>query len=114
MEATFDNKTNILNAHILNTHDNSAIYDVVSTYILWGRKATQLKDANPALKESTSQVVGNIHWKEKIIEVNGHRKPMSELKKKAGRFGGIVSRKRLWKWPTRTEYEVSYREDLDE
>ncbi|TFK33799.1 hypothetical protein BDQ12DRAFT_669934 [Crucibulum laeve] len=93
MEATFDNTTNILNARIRNTYDKSIIYNVTFTYLLWGRKSTQLKDPNPALKDSTSQVVGTIRWKEKIIEVNGHRKPMSELKKKAGRFGGIVSSK---------------------
>ncbi|KAF8630698.1 hypothetical protein AX17_005358 [Amanita inopinata Kibby_2008] len=108
MEATFDNRTNVLNAHIRATHDNSIIYTVSTTFGLWGRKLiTVLKDANPPPDEPT--IVGAINWKDRYFEVHAHRRPLSEIKRKGGKF---LKKSRYWRWsPDRREYEIRYHKD---
>lgn len=80
METTFDNQTNVLNAQILNLHDKSVIYRVVTDMGLWTRGRTYLKDANPALGQPTN--VGVIHWKDKVLEICGHKKAISDLRRR--------------------------------
>jgi len=104
MEATFDNKTNVLNARIRAIHDDSVIYTLRTTFGFHGRKLTILHDANPI--PGSSGVVGAIHWQEKTLEVHGHKKRFSELKRHEGNF---FNRTRHWRWaPDRKEYEVIY------
>ncbi|KAJ7792395.1 hypothetical protein B0H14DRAFT_169391 [Mycena olivaceomarginata] len=105
MEATFDNKTNVLNARI-RTHDNSVIYTLRTSFGYRGRKDTVLWDENPPAGAGAAAVAGAIHWQEKSLEVGGHRKSCKELKRCAGRF---YNRTRHWRWaPDRKEYEVVY------
>ena len=81
MEAIFDNGTNLLNAHLSAAHDGSAIYTVTTTFGFWGKKlVTILKDANPPPGESPT--VGAINWNGRYFEVHGHRRPLSEIKRK--------------------------------
>jgi hypothetical protein len=84
MEATFDNKTNILNAQIRAVHDNSVIYSLRTSFGYRGRKDTILWDENPAL--GAAATVGAIHWQEKTLEISGHKKNCSDLKRHAGSF----------------------------
>ncbi|KAJ7064896.1 hypothetical protein C8F01DRAFT_779538 [Mycena amicta] len=104
MEAAFDNKSNVLNAHIRAVHDNSILYTVRTTFGYRGRKDTILCDANPV--PGASATVGAIHWQDKTLEIMGHRKPYSELKRQAGRF---FNRTRHWRWsPDRKDYELLF------
>ncbi|KAK7044622.1 hypothetical protein R3P38DRAFT_2879832 [Favolaschia claudopus] len=104
MEATLDNKTNVLNAQIRTVHDNTLLYTLRTTFGYFGRKDTVLLDENPV--SGAAAVVGAIHWHEKSIEIFGHRKSCSELKRRSGRF---YNRTRHWRWaPDRKEYEVVY------
>ncbi|KAJ7104523.1 hypothetical protein B0H15DRAFT_810426 [Mycena belliarum] len=104
MEATFDNKTNILNARIRAVHDNSIIYTLRTSFGFRGRKDTILCDENPAPGAATT--VGAIHWQEKTLEISGHKKSCAELKRQAGRF---FNRTRHWRWAAdRKEYEIMY------
>jgi hypothetical protein len=80
MEVTFDNQSNVLNAQILALHDNSVIYRVVTDLGLWTRGRTYLKDANPAVGEPTN--VGVIHWKEKVFDVYGQKKAVSDVRRR--------------------------------
>ncbi|KAF8990051.1 hypothetical protein BDQ17DRAFT_1333707 [Cyathus striatus] len=106
MEAVFDNKTNVLNASIRNTHDSSPIYHVTTSYSLWSRKVTLLKDVNPT--SSDTAIVGAIYWKEKTFEVNGHKKPLGDIRRKEGNF---LNQKYFWRWTTeRKEYEAIHKE----
>ncbi|KAF7325881.1 hypothetical protein MKEN_00438900 [Mycena kentingensis (nom. inval.)] len=105
MEAVFDNKSNVLNARILAKHDQSVLYTVSTNFGYRGRKDTLLLDANP-LPGTTSRTVGAIHWGDKTLEVNGHRKSCAELKRRAGRF---YNRTRHWRWSQdRKEYEIIF------
>ncbi|KAJ6612655.1 hypothetical protein B0H10DRAFT_2051367 [Mycena sp. CBHHK59/15] len=107
MEATFDNKTNVLNARIRAVHDNSVIYSLRTTFGFRGRKDTILVDENPAPGATT--IVGAIHWQEKTLEIFGHKKSWSELKRFAGSF---YNRTRHWRWSLdRKEYEILYEEE---
>lgn len=54
MEAIFDNKSDVLNAKMHATHDNSVIYAVSTDQTLWTRTYTYVKDMNPALSLSPS------------------------------------------------------------
>ncbi|KAF8878941.1 hypothetical protein BD779DRAFT_1676628 [Infundibulicybe gibba] len=100
MDVIFDNKTSILNAQIRVTRDNSVLYSVMTPFSLWGRKPTVLEDANPA--PGDPRTAGVIHWKERVFEIRGQRKPFSEVKTKAR---GIFSSSRSWKWSSdRKEY----------
>ncbi|KAJ3766736.1 hypothetical protein FB446DRAFT_757242 [Lentinula raphanica] len=109
MEVRFDNKANILNARLLTTHDNSPIYATKTNFTFRGRDITLLQDTNPALAEQESVTVGAIHWKDKIIEVNGYRKKVSDLKEKKN---GFLDKARYWKWSAgRKEYEIKYSND---
>ncbi|KAJ7211370.1 hypothetical protein GGX14DRAFT_450105 [Mycena pura] len=104
MEATFDNKTNVLNARIRAMHDNSVLYTLRTNHGYRGRKVTLLCDTNPA--PGTAATVGAIHWQENTLEVMGHRKPCAELKRHSGRF---FNRTRHWRWSSeRKEYEILY------
>ncbi|KAJ4477236.1 hypothetical protein J3R30DRAFT_3291126 [Lentinula aciculospora] len=108
MEVRFDNKANILNARLLATHDNSPIYATKTNFTFRGRDITLLQDTNPALS-SGSVTVGAIHWKDKIIEVNGYRKKVADLKEKKT---GFLNKARSWKWSAeRREYEIEYTND---
>ena len=80
MEVTFDNQSNVLNAQILALHDNSVIYRVVTDLGLWTRGRTYLKDANPAVGEPTN--VGVILWKEKVFDVYGQKKAVSDVRRR--------------------------------
>ncbi|KAJ3997430.1 hypothetical protein F5050DRAFT_1569393 [Lentinula boryana] len=109
MEVRFDNKANILNARLLATHDNSPIYTTKTNFTFRGRDITLLQDTNPALSTQGSLTVGAIHWKDKIIEVNGHRKKVADLKEKKNSF---LNRARYWRWSAeRKEYEIKYSND---
>ncbi|KAJ7634719.1 hypothetical protein FB45DRAFT_909653 [Roridomyces roridus] len=106
MEASFDNKTNILNARIRATHDNSVIYTLRTTFGYRGRKDTILHDENPA-PGAASSAVGAIHWQEKTLEIYGHKKSCAEVRRRTGRF--FFNRTRHWKWGEgRKEYEILY------
>jgi len=85
MEATFDNKTNLLAANVRSFVDSSVLYNITTTHNLWGRTVTLLKDANPALG-TNSPIVGAIYWRERLFEVNGHRKSISDVKRKPPGF----------------------------
>ena len=130
MEAVFDNKNNVVNAQIRAVHDNSIIYSIQSTFSWSGRKLTVLRDANPGPEfqaRRENPIVGAIHWQEKIIEVQGHKKKFGEVKRREGRFFNryfflffsfcgnkltTVRRTRQWCWaPGRKEYEVAYHKD---
>ncbi|KAJ7101863.1 hypothetical protein C8R43DRAFT_917513 [Mycena crocata] len=107
MEATFDNKTNVLNARIRAVHDNSVIYTLRTNFGFRGRKDTLLCDENPA--PGATSTVGAIHWQEKTLEIFGHKKSCFELKRRAGRF---FNRTRHWRWaPDRKEYEILYEQE---
>lgn len=84
MEAYFDNKTNVLNARIRISRDNSAIYSITTTFGLRGRKITVLQDENPSVGGPT--VVGIIHWKEGAVEIFGQRKKITDIKRTEGGF----------------------------
>jgi hypothetical protein len=85
MEATFDNKTNLLSANVRSFVDSSVLYNISTAHNLWGRTVTTLKDANPALG-TKSPIVGAIYWRERLFEVNGHRKSISDIKRKPPGF----------------------------
>ncbi|KAJ7158396.1 hypothetical protein C8R43DRAFT_1095956, partial [Mycena crocata] len=100
MEATFDNKTNVLNARIRAVHDNSVIYTLRTNFGFRGRKDTLLCDENPAPGATST---------EKTLEIFGHKKSCFELKKKSRRF---FNRTRHWRWaPDRKEYEILYEQE---
>ncbi|KAJ7037870.1 hypothetical protein C8F04DRAFT_384042 [Mycena alexandri] len=109
MEATFDNKTNVLNANIRAVHDNSIIYSLRTSFGYRGRKDTILCDENPAPGHGTAAAVGAIHWQEKTLEIFGHKKSCAELKRRAG---GFFNRTRHWRWSAdRKEYEILYEQE---
>ncbi|TEB37994.1 hypothetical protein FA13DRAFT_715821 [Coprinellus micaceus] len=109
MEVTFDNQSNVLNAQILALHDNSVIYRVVTDLGLWTRGRTYLKDANPAVGEPTN--VGVIHWKEKVFDVYGQKKAVSDVRR---RPRNLVKQERYWKWgPDRKEYTIVYHNEKE-
>ncbi|KAL0955463.1 hypothetical protein HGRIS_001704 [Hohenbuehelia grisea] len=121
MQAIFDNKTNILNANLRATYDGHAIYTVRSSSGFRGRNITILEDANPLdndqpydrvvsrRKTRATHIVGAIHWKERILEVHGHRKPLADIKR---REGGMFSKTRLWQWSKdRPAYEIRHQHD---
>ncbi|KAF7416368.1 hypothetical protein PC9H_002633 [Pleurotus ostreatus] len=109
MEAYFDNKNNVLNAHIRTSYDDSVLYTVKSTSGFRGPRITILEDANPVLGQGSNRIVGAIHWKEKVFEVNGHRKPLAEIKRREGR---IMHTTRYWRWgKERKEYEIRFDDD---
>ncbi|KIJ92944.1 hypothetical protein K443DRAFT_684900 [Laccaria amethystina LaAM-08-1] len=96
----------VLNAKIRTTHDDTVIYSVTTSEGLWGRRYTFLKDANPALGDSTT--VGVIHWNEKILEVCGHKKSLKDIRRKPQ---GLI-RERYWRWSSdRREFVIDFQED---
>ncbi|KAF9043666.1 hypothetical protein BDP27DRAFT_1305262 [Rhodocollybia butyracea] len=108
MEVRFDNKSNVVNARLLATHDNSPVYTLKTKFTFGGRNITTLQDANPALG-SESVTVGAIYWKDKIMEVNGLKKKIADVKAKKG---GLFDKARHWRWlAERKNYEVKYSND---
>ncbi|EKM79534.1 hypothetical protein AGABI1DRAFT_128681 [Agaricus bisporus var. burnettii JB137-S8] len=109
MQASFDNKINLLSAHIRSSVDDSILYSISTTHNLWGRTVTLLKDANPA--PGSSPIVGAIYWRERLFMVHGHRKPIDDIKRKTPGF--VLDAK-----PTRngqhrrTQSQVSKKEDV--
>lgn len=85
MEAIFDNKANVLNAKLHTTHDSSVIYTISTDQTLWGRTYTYVKDTNPALGGG-STIVGVINWEKKTFEIQGHRRPVNDIRRKATGF----------------------------
>ncbi|KAK7051215.1 hypothetical protein VNI00_004715 [Paramarasmius palmivorus] len=116
MEVIFDNKSNVLNAKLHTTLDDAVIYTLETTYGFRGRRLTVLKDTNPlpgrrqsVAGPATGVNVGSINWREKIMEVNGVRKKIADLKK---RKGGYFSNVRRWQWSSeRKEYDVRFKND---
>ena len=82
MDAFFDNRSNVLNAHIRMAHDNSVIYSLKTSFGLSGRKSTILRDENPAFGGPC--IVAIIHWKEKAFEISGIKKRVSEVQRTEG------------------------------
>ncbi|KDR69742.1 hypothetical protein GALMADRAFT_160249 [Galerina marginata CBS 339.88] len=108
MEATFDNKANVLNAKLHAAHDNSVIYSITTDQAVFSRKYTYVRDTNPALG-GDSTIVGVINWGKKTFEINGQRKALGEVRRKVG---GFRNKSRFWKWTEdRDEYNVVHRED---
>ncbi|KAG2015207.1 hypothetical protein CC2G_008496 [Coprinopsis cinerea AmutBmut pab1-1] len=110
MEATFDNRSNVLSAQIRTNHDHSVVYKVVTDQTRWRRELTFLKDANPALGDPP--VAGVIHWREKVFEVGGVRKSVGEVRRKPK--GISFSKERFWRWSNdRKEYTVVYHQEKE-
>ncbi|KAF8872443.1 hypothetical protein CPB84DRAFT_1737610 [Gymnopilus junonius] len=108
MEVVFDNKTNVLNAKLHATHDNSVIYTISTDETVFSRAYTYVKDANPAQGGETT-IVGVINWSKKTFEINGHRKAIYDIRRKPG---GFRNKSRYWKWAEdREEYNVVHQED---
>ncbi|KAG7446824.1 uncharacterized protein BT62DRAFT_967583 [Guyanagaster necrorhizus] len=104
MEAFFDNKNNVVNARIRSSVDESVLYTLKTTFNFRGRHVTILQDANPG--PGGVVTVGAIHWQDRIIEVLGHKKKFSDVKRHAGK---PFRKCRYWKWDEgRTEYSLKY------
>ncbi|KAF9018150.1 hypothetical protein BDZ89DRAFT_1044687 [Hymenopellis radicata] len=107
MEAFFDNKNNVLNAQIRSSVDESVLYKLKTTFSFRGRRLTILQDANPS--PGGPVTVGAIHWDDRIVEILGQKKKLSDIKRHEGKY---FRRVRLWKWgPERKEYTVKYEDD---
>jgi len=104
MDAFFDNDSNILNANIRMPYDNSVAYSLKTTFGLRGRKVTVLRDENPAF--GRPGIVAIIHWKEKVFEISGIKKRISEIQRAAG---GLFKKIHHWQWASeRKEYVLQY------
>jgi len=104
MDAFFDNNANVLNARIRISRDNSAIYSLKTTFGLRGRKITVLRDENPAL--GAPDIAGHIYWKEKVFEVCGVQKKLSEIRRVEG---GFLKKTNHWRWGSeRKEFELKH------
>ncbi|KAF9443232.1 hypothetical protein P691DRAFT_809288 [Macrolepiota fuliginosa MF-IS2] len=115
MEATFDNKTNLLSANIRSSVDSSILYTITTSHNLWGRTITLLKDANPALGDSPA--VGAIYWRERLFEVHGHRKSISDIKHRQPVFPRAqprVQQQHAAKVHRRSQSHVSQKSNRDE
>ncbi|KAF8907535.1 hypothetical protein CPB85DRAFT_1311571, partial [Mucidula mucida] len=87
--------------------DESVLYKLKTTFSFRGRRLTIIQDANPS--PGGPVTVGAIHWDDRIIEILGQKKKMSEIKRHEGKY---FKRVRLWKWgPERKEYTVKYEDD---
>jgi hypothetical protein len=84
MEALFDNKNNVLNANLISVHSDAMLYTIQSTFGFRGRKITVIRDANPPPGQSQTLSAGAILWGEKMIEVGGVRKKISDIKRREG------------------------------
>ncbi|KAF5314799.1 hypothetical protein D9758_019010 [Tetrapyrgos nigripes] len=133
MEVTFSNNANVIDAFLHTMHDKEPIYKVDSTFGILGRKHTFLRDVNPISSPESKLyathnshprkdtrknggqgsagvkkdpvTVGAIHWKERMIEVQGVKKKLDEVKRKKG----FLNKSRYWKWAEdRKEYEVRH------
>ncbi|TFK22628.1 hypothetical protein FA15DRAFT_671323 [Coprinopsis marcescibilis] len=103
MEVSLDSEGNVLNAQLLTTHDRSVVYHITTKSTAWSRERTYFRDANPALGEPST--AGVIHWKDKIFEIRGQKRPISDLRRKQG----FIRREHFWKWsPEREEYAVGF------
>ena len=81
MEATFDNKCNVLNVKLHTNYDNSVIYSISTDETLWSRRYTYVKDLNPAQGGGPS-LVGAINWRKKTFEIQGQRKGLNDFRRK--------------------------------
>lgn len=81
MEATFDNKSDVLNANLHATHDNSAIYRISTDETIWARMYTYVKDLNPA-QGGDPTLVGAINWAKKTFEIQGQRRGLGDMRRK--------------------------------
>jgi hypothetical protein len=97
MDATFSNKTNVLNATILSPlyDPPSPLYRVETKFGFRNKSRTLLRDCNAVMprtrasttaKEKQDPVVGAIHWNENILEVNGVKKKLSDVKRWEGKL----------------------------
>ncbi|KAJ3502258.1 hypothetical protein NLJ89_g8970 [Agrocybe chaxingu] len=114
MEATFDNKANVLNAKVHASHDNSVLYVVNTKQTMWGRTLTELWDKNPLPGEvDTNTRVGAINWKQRKFEVDGTWKSIDDVRRRpAGLKNRVRQRSRFWKWADdHEEYSVVHLED---
>jgi hypothetical protein len=84
MQATFDNKINLLSANIRSSVDDSVLYSITTTHNIWGRIVTLLKDVNPA--PGRTPIVGAIYWRERLFMVHGQRKSINDLKRRPPGF----------------------------
>ncbi|KAF8190785.1 hypothetical protein BJ912DRAFT_1041807 [Pholiota molesta] len=108
MEATFDNKANVLHAKLRTTHDNSVIYTISTDQTIWGRTYTYVRDHNP-VHGGEPTIVGVINWEKKTFEIHGHRKAVKDIRRKAN---GFRNKSRFWKWADgREEYDIIHREE---
>ncbi|KAF7312472.1 hypothetical protein MIND_00260800 [Mycena indigotica] len=104
MEAYFDNKTNIVNARVCAVLDQAVMYTVETKFEFKGRFRTILRDENPV--PGANAVVGAINWRDKSIEVLGHRQKLEEVRRKTG---SLFNKQKFWRWaPARKEYELVY------
>ncbi|KAG6828511.1 hypothetical protein H0H92_007728 [Tricholoma furcatifolium] len=107
MEAYFDNKGNILNACIRSTRDKSVLYTLKTTFGLRGRKVTVFLDENPPLGRSAH--VASLYWNEKVFDIQGQRKHVSDIRRTEGK---IFRKTHYWRWGAdRKEYELRYEND---
>ncbi|KAF9043909.1 hypothetical protein BJ165DRAFT_175844 [Panaeolus papilionaceus] len=116
MEVIFNNKTNILNAQLLTTHDSCPIYTLSTKQTMWGRTYTYLRDVNPVLGkkgQGDGMIVGMINWKKKTMDVGGQRKKLGDVRRKIlGLAKGKSSKTRLWQWaPDREEYCMEHEDE---
>jgi hypothetical protein len=81
MEAIFDNKSDVLNAKLHTTHDNSVIYRISTDETIWSRTYTYVKDLNPA-QGGDPALVGAINWAKKTFEIQGQRKGLGDIRRK--------------------------------
>lgn len=81
MEAIFDNKSDVLNAKLHTTHDNSAIYRISTDETTWSRTYTYVKDLNPVLGGDPT-LVGAINWAKKTFEIQGQRRGLGDIRRK--------------------------------
>lgn len=130
MEVVFDNKTNVLNAKLHTTHDDSVIYSITTDETIFSRTYTYVKDTNPGPGGGMT-TVGVINWSKKTFEVNGQRKAIDDIRRKPGGFRNKwvfarrsccgmeelmetwrTRRSRYWKWTgDREEYDVVHQEE---
>ncbi|KIM36902.1 hypothetical protein M413DRAFT_448828 [Hebeloma cylindrosporum] len=111
MEAIFDNKSDVLNAKLHATHDNSVIYSISTDETIWSRTYTYVKDLNPA-QGGDPTLVGAINWAKKTFEIQGQRKGLDDVRRKPPGLALIRNKSRFWKWGEgREEYDIVHNEE---
>ncbi|KAJ7617137.1 hypothetical protein FB45DRAFT_933501 [Roridomyces roridus] len=108
MEAFFDNKTNIISARICAVLDEAVMYSLQTQFsgAFQDRVRTVVRDENAVGAAGTRPIVAAINWKDKTFEINGQKRPCSELKRSVG---PLFNKRKFWRWSEeRKEYEISY------